>query len=437
MGLSVFIAYDGKACCFPEATNEQNAVIQNIRTKYATSQSLLYGKECWPVYEFYVYRGEVDCILHVFYLPKHLSLDNCTTWLDSLSLLEVKQCRERLIMYFESLKMLHSPIERHQLTMVSTKDQGFINLEKELTILRSLWNRLRTKRYVEIEYVCSDVIIGELDDELNLYHTELNTKVQRVEKDKKLIHQIVNTYLHHRYENDILDIFTQQYEGLNRKALDELMMVLKRIQHYTEYHQQPYFWTKKQLLAQRKTVLKTDKILYKYLEELRRLQNWSSDNFIVRDVLSMPHVWEQYLYKNYFNVDMTFSKPSLIYLEVGEDSKKKSEKYVKRSEPEFVDGDAVYDAKYKRISTLSMANVKDDDINKLLRDMLTHERSIGVLLYPKPMTLKEFIAFHDLSNERQEEHHTYQRTMIKEATFVRLFPKKILRLEHIFFVLRD
>ena len=82
-----------------------------------------------------------------------------------------------------------------------------------------------------------------------------------------------------------------------------------------------------------------------------------------------------------------------------------------------------------------MAKVDDNDINKLLRDMLTYNRDTGVLLYPKPMTLKEFISFHKLSTEQRAQ--MYQQSMVKEARFTRFKPKKILRLEYVWFVLRD
>ena len=134
------------------------------------------------------------------------------------------------------------------------------------------------------------------------------------------------------------------------------------------------------------------------------------------------------MYQNYFDVAATFSKPSMIYLE-------ESEQESKKSEPEFVDAEAVYDAKYKRIHHLSMAKVDDNDINKLLRDMLTYNRDTGVLLYPKPMNLKEFIVFHNLSTEQRAQ--IYQKSMVKEARFTRFEPKKILRLEYVWFVLRD
>jgi hypothetical protein len=426
--LSVFITYVGDHLCFPSPTPQQEALIEIARANYLKAQSLQHRQECWPVYEFYVHRDEEDCILHVFYLPKYLSIRGSKEWFFSRTFSDIKECRTTLIQFYDSLQSLLPRIERKQLTMISTQKGGFIILDKELKLLRLLWNRLRTKRYVEIEYICSDVIIGELDDELNLYHTELNTKIQRIEKDNKQVHQIVNAYLYHRYKGDILSICEQQYEETNGGVVTEVMMLLKKIQHHTDYHQQPYFGTKKQLLAQRKTLLKTDRVLYKCLEELRRLDGWSSNTLIVRTVLNMPLVWEQYLYRNYFDVAATFSKPSMIYLE-------ESEQENKKSEPEFVDAEAVYDAKYKRIHHLSMAKVDDNDINKLLRDMLTYNRNTGVLLYPKPMSLKEFIVFHNLSTAQRAQ--MYQKSMVKEARFTRFEPKKILRLEHVFFVLRD
>lgn len=428
MVLSVFITYGGDYRCSPSPTDQQETLIEVARANYLKAQSLQNRQECQPVYEFYVHRDEQDCILHVFYLPKYLFIKGSKKWFFDRTFSEIKEYRTTLIQFFDSLQSLLPSIERKQLTMMSTQNGGFITLDKELNLLRLLWNRLRTKRYVEIEYICSDVIIGELDDELNLYHTELNTKIQRIEKDNKQIHQIVNAYLHHRYKGDILSICDQQYEDTNSGVVTEMMMLLKKIQHHTDYHKQPYFGTKKQLLSQRKTLLKTDRVLYKCLEELRRLDSWSSNTFTVRTVLNMPLVWEQYLYRNYFDVESTFAKPSTIYLE-------ESEHETKRAEPEFVDGKAVYDAKYKKIHYLSMAKVDDNDINKLLRDMLTYNRDTGVLLYPKPMSLKEFVWFHSLSKEQRVQ--MYQKSMVKEARFTRFEPKKLLRLEYVWFVLRD
>jgi len=373
---------------FSSVTERHRQWVKQSHQNYRTMQTSLGAKEKWPAYEFYLDKQESLSMMHVFYLPKYVELTyECKKWLKQATEDQLTACYIALAGYFEFVDSLHRPIERSGLTKVFGETSNFLDLQIEIETVHTLWNYLRTRQYVEPEYICSDLIIGEVDVELNLYHTELHTRIQLVEVNHEQIYEIVNSYIYHRYAGSILEHCEGGTTVIPPK-IEQLIFQLRKLKTKTKYAEQRKFLTEKELLVKRKVVLKRDKRLYKLLEQLRQYHAWDTSNLLVQQVLNMPHIWEQYLYKYTFGEPSDFQKPSTVFLEENDTKSKKN------AEPEYVDENAVYDAKYKRLEKFSIMKVSDSDINKLLRDMLVYNRKHGVLVYPSPMRFLEFLHIH-------------------------------------------
>ena len=369
-------------------TDSQIEWVNKSHANYKKMQNSSGHKEKWPAYEFYLEKQEDFSCIHVFYLPKYVDLsDACIAWLKQASADQLKACHAAMNTYLKFVDALHRPIERKGLAKVFGVEDQILDIQMEIDTVKMLWNYLKRRQYFEAEYICSDVIVGEIDAELNLYHTELHTKIQRVEVSHKQIYEIVNSYIYQRYTGSILERCQDEIMEIPIK-LRELMFQLRKLKAETKYSEQRIFLTKKELLVKRKIVLKRDKRLYKLLEQLRQYHAWDTSKLVVQQVLNMPHIWEQYLYKHTFGEPSDFQKPSTVFLEENDTKSKKN------AEPEYVDENAVYDAKYKRLEKFSIMKVSDSDINKLLRDMLVYNRKHGVLVYPSPMRFLEFLSLH-------------------------------------------
>lgn len=362
--------------------------IEKSHINYRNVQTSSGRKEKWPAYEFYLEKQEDFSCIHVFYLPKYVDLtEACIDWLKQANAEQLSACHAAMKSYLEFVDALHRPIERKGLAKIFGNTDQILDLQMEIDTVKMLGNYLRKRQYIETEYICSDVIVGEIDAELNLYHTELHTKIQKIERNHKQIYEIVNGYIYQRYSGSILE-FCHDIAMEVPSQLKELMFHLRKLKSETKYAEQRTFLTKRELLKERKIVLTRDRKLYKLLEQLRQYHEWDKSKIVVQQVLNMPHIWEQYLYKYTFKQPTDYQKPSEIFLEEYDTKSKK------KAEPEYVDENVVYDAKYKRLDTFSIMEVSDGDINKLLRDMLVYNRQHGVLVYPTPMTFCEFLRCH-------------------------------------------
>ena len=68
-----------------------------------------------------------------------------------------------------------------------------------------------------------------------------------------------------------------------------------------------------------------------------------------------------------------------------EDLSKDNKKY-KKSIPEYIDETTVYDAKYKYLPERTIQQVSDDDLNKLIRDMVVFEKKrLEHFVFPRPI----------------------------------------------------
>ena len=425
MTVYAFIASEGKSSVIvssSDITDQHREWIAKSHANYRKMQNSSGRKEKWPAYEFYLEKqGDLSC-MHVFYLPKYIDLsDVCITWLEQANVEQLKACHIAIKRYLEFVDALHRPIERRGLSQVFGIDGQILDLQMEIDTVKTLWNYLKKRRYIEEEYICSDVILGEIDTELNMYHTDLHTKIQRVEVSHKQIYEIVNSYIHQRYTGSILEYCQNERISLP-KQLDELIFQLRKLKAGTKYAGQKRFLTKRELLNRRQIVLKRDRKLYKLLEQLRQYHAWDTSNLVVQHVLNMPHTWEQYLYKYTFDEDSDYHKPSAVFLKECDTKNKNKTKgegsddaNVKKAEPEYVDENAVYDAKYKRLDKFSITKVSDSDINKLLRDMLVYNRKHGVLVYPTPMTFLGLLRCHGLeTGEDWYQSETHQISIVRE-----------------------
>ena len=104
---------------------------------------------------------------------------------------------------------------------------------------------------------------------------------------------------------------------------------------------------------------------------------FSKKNTIVRRFVNIALAWEGHLNINMFTLQTQSQKPRRDFIQ---QNKLRNEEKRKTSNPEYVDENMVYDAKYKYMPRLYIEEVRDSDLNKLIRDMLVFQKKKYVQL---------------------------------------------------------
>lgn len=327
--------------------------------------------------------------IHCFYLPKHWVVSEVCR--DSFQDSDfVQDLVERLFIFYQGAKNLYKESTRIELLFQRYYNQdhsSLIHPQTELNLLRSMLNRIRKQKFLQREIISADHLIGQYDEELNKYNNLVNSQIQFIDIPKEDVYKIINSYIHMRYTPEYIDLLKRNKDKGLLPVFGKSLRVLKQLKRYTKYKNQKQFVSKKLLHSESQYIKKIDRTLYSLLEKMLKLNGFRKRNVTLRHFVNISKVWEWYLNKYKFQIPIDSDKQKRDFIEQ-KNLSFTSEKY-KTSEPDYVDEAIVYDAKYKYLSTRSVQQVLDSDLNKLIRDMVVFEKKIGALVYPQPMRVSD------------------------------------------------
>lgn len=264
------------------------------------------------------------------------------------------------------------------------KDIIFFEIEYDYFILKKIEKILQKKiNNKEKEIIYSDFVVGELNKEINKLNNDKNIHAQNIYLNNKKLYYLINSYLYSKFDKKYLKFLKEGVKSVN-PIFKDMIKTLKRVKERTEYIKEKNFIKKdslKRILNQSnyERIYNRNKSLFNNLNLLLKNKSNISKSKHYRKVFFMDKVWEIYVEEN-FN----------YYGEVSE--KQKEGKFLegsnpsdsRYSRPDLVTTKAVIDAKYKALNFKNglIKNIDMNDINKLLRDVIFHRKSKGVLVFP-------------------------------------------------------
>ena len=381
--ISIFVDRKGDVYHSQEVISSSlNDVIQTLLTTDAWSQSD--DRHIWHTFHLHklVFVDEQYWSIQIFHLPKHWQMDSCKQQL--VDPIFEKKLIGHLLHFYKYVQSLTKEDKRSSIRTKRNNDlDGVLDIEVEISLLMRIYHHIIRRTYSRQEYICADEIIGRFDEELNKYHSQMNSRIQKIEVTEQRVFKIINTYIHLRYTKDFLHFLTEQSRLDLFPNYQKLLTILRRLKRYTKYHQLHFFHTKGSLKPERVYLEGIDSVLTKYLDRLLNFEIFTKRKSLVRHTVNMALAWERHLNIHKFGISERYSKPTRTFIRGKNENK--------TANPEYVDQDVVYDAKYKYISQLKLGShtVEDSDLNKLMRDMLVFEKKQGELIYPKPEAISD------------------------------------------------
>ena len=382
--ISIFVDYKGDVYhSQKDAFDHLEGVIQTLLTTDTWSQSD--DRHIWHTFHIHklVFVDEQYWSIQIFHLPKHWQIGSRCKLKFADTTFE-KRLIEHLMLFYNYVQSLTADDQRSSVRTKRTSSlDGLLDIEAEISLLMRIYHHIVCRTYARQEYICSDEVVGRFDEELNKYHSQMNSRIQQVEITEERVFRIINTYIHMRYTKDLLQFLNEQSKIGLFPNYQKILQVLRRLKRYTKYHQLHSFHTKGALKRERFYIHGIDSVLTKYLDRLLTFEMFTRRQALVRHTVNISLAWERHLNIHKFHISERYSKPTRTFIRSASENK--------TANPEYVDQDSVYDAKYKYLSQLKLGShtVADSDLNKLMRDMLVFDKKQGELIYPKPITISD------------------------------------------------
>jgi hypothetical protein len=323
--------------------------------------------------------------LYIYYIPKFWSTESLPVYNNIISKEHENFLIEKINNFIIDIKKIDKTHNKKNKSFdIGKKNTIFFEFEYDLFILKKVLSLLnRTKNYKEKKIVYSEVLLGELNHEINKLNNDQNIFAQNIYINNDKLYFLVNSYLQQKFNKKYTKFLTSSKKSLNTVFRD-IIRTLNNIKKITKYDKQTQFLAKdliKRTLIQAnyKKIFENNKKLFSHLNLLLKSKVNISNSKHYRKVFLMDKVWEKYVEKKltiYGEIQGIQSEKKFIIGEHPTDSRS--------SIPDLFSDCTVIDAKYKELSFKNglIKNIDMNDINKLIRDVIFHNKNKGVLVFP-------------------------------------------------------
>jgi len=334
----------------------------------------------------HIVKNNVFYELCIYYIPKFWDLKSLCIKGKVISEKNETILIEKINLFIKKIKNINKSANKKNNSFSQGKNSTiFSEFEYDYFILNKIKSQINKMTHIkEKDIIYSDILVGEINNELNQFNNDASIFAQNIYIDNKRTIMLINSYLYHKFNKRYIS-FLHEGKSSQNTVFKDILKSLKYIKSKTAYQNQHSFLAKdllKRTLSQAnyQKIFEKNHKLFNYLNTLLANKANISKNKHYRKVFMMDKVWEAYVETNlslYGTLQDTQKDNKFIVGKINQND-------CRYSRPDAVFEFAVVDAKYKFLQLKNgiISNIDMNDLNKLIRDLIFHSKANGVLVFP-------------------------------------------------------